>query len=129
MDIFYFNIKITFLFFHFISSTITFLFSFISFIFFFYLQFSSLDYFFIWRPIYSSSVPMTNPQRGLQGDSSRQSDPPLRAPHFSQNHVGFNEGEPVLPLSRLHLHRSSQAGNEIGFFWFLCFILQFSVFT
>ena len=57
---------------------------------------------------------MADPQRGLQGDSSRQSDPLLRAPHFPQNHVGFNEGELVLPLSRLHLHRSSQAGNEVG---------------
>ena len=59
---------------------------------------------------------MTDPQCGLQGDNSRQSDPPLRAPHFPQNHVGFNEVEPVLSLSRLHLHRSSQAGNEVGFF-------------
>ena len=66
---------------------------------------------------------MTDPQRGLQGDSSRQSDPSLRAPYFPQKHVGFNEREPVLPLSILHLHRSSQAGNEV------CFILQFSVFT
>ena len=65
---------------------------------------------------------MTDPQRVLQGDSSRQldpssrqSDPPLRAPLFPQNHIGFNQGEPVLPLSGLHLHRSSQAGNEVDF--------------
>ena len=58
---------------------------------------------------------MANPQRGLQGDSSSQSDPPLRAPHFPQNHVEFNEGELVLPLSRLHLHRSSQAENKVRF--------------
>ena len=58
---------------------------------------------------------MADPQRGFQRDSSSHSDPPLRAPHFSQNHVGFNEGELVLPLSRLHLHRSSQAGNEVRF--------------
>ena len=89
--------------------------------FFFELQFSFLDYFFIWRPIYNPSAPMTDPLHRLQGDSSRKSDPPLRAPHFSQNHIGFNEGEPVLPLSRLHLHRSSQAGNEIGFFWISLF--------
>ena len=59
---------------------------------------------------------MTDPQRGLQGDGSGQSDPLVHAPYFPQNHVGFNEGEPVLPLSRLHLHRSSQAGNEVNFF-------------
>ena len=79
------------------------------------LPFSFHDYFFIWRPIYNPSIPMIDPQYRLQGDSCRQSDPPLRAPYFSQNHVGFNEGELVLPLSRLHLHRSSQAGNEVGF--------------
>ena len=59
---------------------------------------------------------MADPQRELQGDSSRQSDPLLRAPHFPQNHVGFNEGELVLPLSRLHFHMNSQAGNEVSFF-------------
>ena len=82
-----------------------------------------LDYFFIWRPIYSPSVPMTDPQYRFQGDGFGQSDPLVRAPYFPQNHVGFNVGETVLPLSRLHLHRSSQAGNEVGFFWVLCFIL------
>ena len=58
---------------------------------------------------------MTDPQRGLQGDGSGQSDPLVRAPYFPQNHVRFNVGETMLPLSRLHLHRSSQAGNEVGF--------------
>ena len=58
---------------------------------------------------------MTDPQYKLQGDGSGQSDPLVHAPHFPQNHVGFNVGETVLPLSRLHLHRSSQAGNEIDF--------------
>ena len=58
---------------------------------------------------------MADPQHRLQGDSSSQSDPPLHALYFPQNHVGLNEGELVLPLTRLHLHRSSQAGNEVGF--------------
>ena len=58
---------------------------------------------------------MADPQQRLQEDSSRQPDPPLRAPHFPQNHVGLNEGELVLSLTQLHLHRSSQAGNEVGF--------------
>ena len=61
------------------------------------------------------SVPMTDPQHILQGDSFKQSDPPLRAPHFPQNYIGLNEGQLVLPLTRLHLHRSSQAGDEVGF--------------
>ena len=58
---------------------------------------------------------MTDPQYRLQGDGSGQSDPPLRAPYFPQNHVGFNVGELILPLTRFERHRSSQAGNEVGF--------------
>ena len=115
MDIFHFNIKIFFfLFLSFSLSTISFYF-FYFFHFLSNLQLSFLDYFFIWRPIFNPSDPMTDPQHLLQGDSSRQSDLPLRAPLFPQNHIGFNQGEPVLPLSGLHLHRSSQAGNEVGF--------------
>ena len=125
MDIFHFNINIHLISFLFISSTITIFIPFLFFIFFFDFQFSFLDYLFIWRPIYNPSDPMADPQRGLQGDSSCQSDPPLRAPHFPQNHVGFNEGEPVLPLSRLHLHRSSQAGNEVGFSEFFVLFCNF----
>ena len=34
---------------------------------------------------------------------------------FPQNCVGLNERELVLPLTHLHLHRSSQAGNEVSF--------------
>ena len=68
---------------------------------------------------------MADPQRGLQGDSSRQSDPLPRAPHFPQNHVGFNEGKLVLPLSRLHLHKSSQAENEVGFSDFSILLCNF----
>ena len=115
MDIFYFSINmyLPFFSFHFLDHHLSHFFSF--FHFFLYLQFSFLDYFFIWRPIYNPSAPMTDPLHRLQGDSSRRSDPSLRAPYFPQNHIGFNEGEPVLPLSRLHLHRSSQAGNEVGF--------------
>ena len=115
MDIFHFNIKFTFPSFLSFSLDHHLSISFLSFIFLLNLQLSSLDYFFIWRLIFNPSDPMTDPQRVLQGDSSRQSDPLLGAPHFPQNHVGFNEGELVLPLSRLHLHRSSQAGNEVGF--------------
>ena len=106
MDIFHFNIKITFL-------------LFLSFSLGHHLSFF-LFFHFLWHSIFNPSDPMTDPQHVLQGDSSRQSDLPLRAPLFPQNHIGFNEGEPVLPLSRLHLHRSS----EVGFFWFLCFILE-----
>ena len=111
MDIFHFNINSfsSFLL-HFIGNHFHHFLIFLS-----NLQLSFLDYFFIWRPIFNPSDPMTDPQHLLQGDHSRQSDPPLRAPLFPQNHIGFNQGEPVLPLSRLHLHRSSQAGNEVGF--------------
>ena len=66
---------------------------------------------------------MTDPQYRLQGDGSGQSDPLVRAPHFPQNHVGFNEGELILPLTRLELHRSSQVGNEVGFPDLSAFIL------
>ena len=72
---------------------------------------------------------MTDPQRGLQGDSSRQSDLPLRALHFSQNHVGLNEGELILPLTRLHLHRSSQAGDEVSFSDSSALFYNFQYFT
>ena len=58
---------------------------------------------------------MVHPQRGHPGASSSQSDPPPVAPYFPQNHLGLNEGELILPLTRLHLHRSSQAGNEVSF--------------
>ena len=129
MNIFHFNISITFLAFPFIFSTITFSFLFFSFIFLFNLEFSFLDYFFIWRPIFDPSDPMTDPQRGLQGDDFGQSDPLVHAPHFPQNHVGFNVGETVLSLARLHLHRSSQAGNEVGFSEFSILYCNFSLFT
>ena len=114
MNIFHFNINmhLPFFSFHFFDHH-SHLFSF--FHFFLHLQFSFLNYFFIWRPIYSPSVPMTDPQYRLQGDGSGQSDPLVHAPHFPQKHIGFNVGETVLPLSRLYLHRSSQAGNEVGF--------------
>ena len=72
---------------------------------------------------------MADPQRGIQGDSSSQSDPPLHAPYFSQNHVGFNEGELVLPLTRLHLHRNSQAGDEVGFMIHILLLCKFSAFS
>ena len=58
---------------------------------------------------------MAHPQHRLHGDSSRQLDPPLVAPHFPQNHVGLNEGELVLPVTRLHVHMNSQAGDEVSF--------------
>ena len=93
------------------SSSSSFFFFFLPLIFEFYF----LNFFFIWRPISDSSDPMAHPQHRLSEDSSRQSDLPLLALYFSQNHVGLNEGELVLPLTRLHLHRSSQAGNEVGF--------------
>ena len=115
MDIFHFNIKFTFLSFLSFSLDHHLSISFLSFIFLLNLQLSSLDYFFIWHLIFNPSDPMTDPQRVLQGDSSRQLDPLLRAPHFPQNHVGVNKGELVLPLTRLHLHRSSQAGDKVGF--------------
>ena len=72
---------------------------------------------------------MADPQHKLQGDSSNQSDPLLRAPHFPQNHVELNEGELVLPLTRLHLHRSSQAGNEVSFSDFSALFCNFQYFT
>ena len=70
---------------------------------------------------------MADPQYRLQGDSSSQSNPLLRAPHFTQNHVGLNEGELVLPLTRLHLHRSSQAGDEVDFLIPLLYSAIFSI--
>ena len=128
MNIFHFNIIIHFLLFFFTSSESSFPFSsfFLSFSS-FDLQFSFLNCFFIWRPISDPSIPMTDPHYRLQGDSSRQPDPPLRAPHFPQNHIGLNEGELVLPLTRLHLHRSSQAGNEVGFLISLLYSVIFSI--
>ena len=71
---------------------------------------------------------MTDPQHRLQGDSSRQPDPPLRAPHFPQNYIGFNEGELVLSLTRLHLHRSSQAGDEVDFMIPLLYSIIFNIY-
>ena len=58
---------------------------------------------------------MAHSQHRLPGDSFRQSDLPLLAPNFSQNHVRLNEEELVLPLTRLYLHKSSQSGNEVSF--------------
>ena len=58
---------------------------------------------------------MVHPQRGHPGASSSQSDPPPVALHFPQNHLGLNESELILPLTRLQLHKSSQAGNEVSF--------------
>ena len=66
---------------------------------------------------------MAHPQHRLHGDSFRLSDSPLVALHFPQNHVGLNEGELILPLTRLELHRSSQVGNEVGFPDLSAFIL------
>ena len=114
MDICHFNISMHFLPFFFTSSSSSFSFSSFFLLFSsFDLQFSFLDYLFIWCPISDLSVSITDPQHKLQGDSSRQPNPPLLAPYFPQNHVGFNEGELVLPLTRLHIHRSFQAGDEV----------------
>ena len=132
MDIFHFNINMHFSFFfcRSLSSSSFFLHFFLSY---FHFIFDSQSYFlncfFICRPISDSSVPMAHLQHSLHGDSSRQPDPPLLTPHFSQNHVGLNEGELVLPLTRLHLHRSSQAGNEVGFLIPLLLFYKFSIFT
>ena len=71
---------------------------------------------------------MADPRHKLQGDSSRQSDPTLLAPYFLQNHDGLNEGELVLPLTRLHLHRSSQAGDEVSFLISLLYSAIFSIY-
>ena len=126
MNICHFNISMHFLPFFFTSSSSSFSFSsfFLSFSS-FDLQFSFLDYLFIWRPISDLSVSITDPQHKLQGDSSRQPNSPLLAPYFPQNHVELNEGELVLPLTRLHLHKSFQADDEVSF----QIPLQFLVFT
>ena len=58
---------------------------------------------------------MAHPQCGLPEASSSQSDPPLVAPHFPQNYLGLNEGDLIFSLTRLHLHKSSQASNEVSF--------------
>ena len=71
---------------------------------------------------------MANPQHRLQEDSFKQSDPPLHALHFPQNHVGLNEGELVLSLTRLYLHRSSQAGDEVSFLISLLYSVIFSIY-
>ena len=72
---------------------------------------------------------MADSQHRLQEDSFRQSDPPLRAPYFPQNHVGLNEVELVLPLTILHLHKSSQAGDEVGFLISLLHSIIFSIYV
>ena len=90
---------------------------------------SLLDNFFIWRLISNPSDLMVHPQHKLPGDNSRQSDPPLFAPYISQNHVGLNEGELVLTLTHLHLHRSSQAGDEVGFLIPLLLFYKFFTFA
>ena len=71
---------------------------------------------------------MTDPQRVLQGDSSRQLDPLLRAPHFPQNHVGFNEGELVLPLSRLTFTGALKLEMRSVFLIFLFYSAIFSIY-
>ena len=100
-----------------------------SFIFSLISQLSLLDYFFIWCPISDPYDPMAHPQHRLLEDISRQSDPSLLAPYFSQNHVGLNEGELVLPFTRLHLYRSSEASNEVGFLIILLYSVNFSIIT
>ena len=72
---------------------------------------------------------MAHPQYRLHGDSFRQSDPPLIAPYFPQNHAELNEGELVLPLTRLHLHRNSQVGDEAGLLIPLLLFCKFSTFA
>ena len=72
---------------------------------------------------------MAHPQHRLHEDSSKQLDPPLVAPYFPQNLVGLNERELILPLTRLHLHKSSQAGDEVGFLIHLLLFYKFSAFT
>ena len=62
---------------------------------------------------------MAHPQCRLRGSTSSQSDPPIVPPLFSQNQLGLGEREPILPMTRLHLHRSSQA--EVGFLILLLF--------
>ena len=42
--------------------------------------------------------------------------------------MGLNEGDLVLPLTRLHLYRSSQAGNEVGFLFPLPYPVIFSIY-
>ena len=71
---------------------------------------------------------MAHPQRGHSGASFSQSDPPHIAPHFPQNHLGLNEGELILPLTRLQLHRSSQAGNEVNFSDLSIYSATFSIY-
>ena len=58
---------------------------------------------------------MAHSQCGHSEASSSQLDPPPVTPHFPQNHLGLNEGELILPLTRLQLHSSSQASNEVSF--------------
>ena len=88
-------------------------------------QLSLLDYFFIWHPISDPSDLMAHSQHRLPGDSYRQSDLPLLVSHFSQNHMGLNEGDLVLSLTHLHLHRNSQAGNEVSFLIPLLYSVKF----
>ena len=87
------------------------------------LNFSFLNYFFIWRPIFDLFDPMAHPQHRLCWRCSKKLDPSILPPNFLQNQLGLNEGEVVLLLTRLHLHRSSQAGDEVGFLTSSNFIL------
>ena len=49
-------------------------------------------------------------------NSSRQSDPSILHLHFSPNNLGLKEGKLVSLLTRLDLHGSSQASDEVGIF-------------
>ena len=101
-----------------------------SFFFFFWFSKSSfLDFFFIWRPILNPFDLMVHPQCRLRGSTSSQSDPSIVPPHFSQNQLGLSERESILPLTCLHLYRSSQAGNEVGFLILLLLFWKFLAFT
>ena len=71
---------------------------------------------------------MAHPQHRIHGDSSRQSDPPLVAPYFLHNYIGLNEEEHVLSLTRLHLHRNSQADDEDDFLIHLLLFYKFLAF-
>ena len=96
-------------------SSLFFLFSFFPFHFHLDFQSSFFNYFFIWRLIFNPFNLLAYPLCRLCGNSSRQSDPFILSLHFSPNNLGLNEGEVVSLLTRLDLHKSSQAGDDIGF--------------
>ena len=124
MNIYHFNIFHFLLLLPIVTFIFLFFFSSLFFLFSLDLQFLFFNYFLIWCPISDPSNPIAHQQHRVYGSGSRQSDPSILPLYVPQNYVGLNKRELILLLTRLHLHRSSQAGDKVGFLTLLLLILQ-----